>query len=49
MSADVTNVVHVNSGIRRYVMPGARMFTIVTIKLMAPMIVPKPEICSPMS
>ena len=47
ISADVTNVVHVNIGMRMYVIPGARILIIVTRKLIPPINVPIPEICKP--
>ncbi|NGY69576.1 hypothetical protein F6Y04_01100 [Bacillus megaterium] len=47
ISADATNVAHVNIGMRINVMPGARMLMIVTRKLDGTHDVPKPEICSP--
>lgn len=47
INEDVTNVVHVNIGIRIYVIPGARILIMVTRKLMPPINVPIPEICKP--
>ena len=47
ISADVTNVVHVNIGILIYVMPGARILIMVTRKLIPPIKVPNPDICDP--
>ena len=47
ISADVTNVVHVNIGMRIYVIPGARILIIVTRKLIPPINVPVPDICKP--
>ncbi len=47
IKAEATNAVHVKSGIRISFIPGARMFKIVTRKLIPPMSVPKPEICNP--
>ena len=44
LNADVTNVVHVNIGIRMYVIPGARILIIVTRKLIPPINVPIPDI-----
>lgn len=47
ISEEVTNVVHVNIGIRIYVIPGARILIIVTRKLIPPISVPIPDICNP--
>ena len=44
---EVTSTVQVNSGIRNMVMPGARMHTIVVMKLTAPRMVPNPDSASP--
>ena len=46
MSADATNVVHVNSGNLIYVKPGALILIIVARKLIPAISVPKPDICS---
>src|SRR6476469_9106569 len=46
-SRDVMSTVHVNSGIRNIVMPGARMQMIVVMKLTAPRMVPKPPSARP--
>ena len=46
-SSDVTRVFQVKIGIRNIVMPGARMVTIVVMKLTAPRIVPKPASARP--
>ena len=43
----VTNVVHVNNGIRINVIPGARMLMIVTKKLIPEINVPAPDTCKP--
>ena len=47
INADATNVVHVNNGIRIYVIPGARILIIVTRKLIPAINVPNPDICNP--
>ena len=39
---EVISIIHVNSGIRISVMPGARMLTIVTIRFIAVTVVPIP-------
>jgi hypothetical protein len=44
---EVTSTVQVKIGIRNIVMPGARIVTIVVMKLTAPMIVPKPVMPKP--
>ena len=44
MSADATNVVHVNSGNLIYVKPGALILIIVARKLIPAISVPKPDI-----
>ena len=44
---EVTRIVQVNIGIRNIVMPGARMQTIVVMKLTDPRIVPKPASARP--
>ncbi len=41
-SSEVTRTVHVKTGIRNIVMPGARMQMIVVMKLTEPRMVPKP-------
>ncbi len=46
-STDVSRMFQVKIGIRHMVMPGARMQTIVTMKLTEPRIVPKPASASP--
>ena len=38
-----TSIIHVNTGIRMSVMPGARMFRTVTMKLMADVVDPMPR------
>ena len=43
----VTSAIHVNTGIRISVMPGARMLSTVTIRLMAPTSEAMPVICRP--
>lgn len=45
--SDVTRVFQVKIGIRNIVMPGARMVTIVVMKLTAPRMVPNPASASP--
>lgn len=44
----VTNVIHVNTGNRIMVMPGARKLMMVTMKLRDPMTDETPRTCSPM-
>src|SRR3954470_2872419 len=44
---EVTSVFQVKIGIRNIVMPGARMVTIVVMKLTAPRMVPKPASARP--
>ena len=44
---DVTSVIHTNTGMRNSVMPGARMFRIVTMKLRPAAIEAIPRICRP--
>ena len=43
----MTKMIQVKIGIRNMVMPGARMQTIVVMKLTAPRIVPRPAIARP--
>ena len=38
-----TSIIHVNTGIRMSVMPGARMFRMVTMKLIADVVDPMPR------
>ena len=45
---DVTSVIHTNSGMRNRLIPGARMFRIVTMKLNPPASDAMPRICRPM-
>ena len=45
--SDVTSTVHVKSGIRNIVMPGARIQMIVVMKLTAPRMVPNPDRARP--
>lgn len=47
MMKAVINVVHVNIGMRRSVMPGARILMMVTTKLIPVKSVPIPDICKP--
>jgi hypothetical protein len=42
----VINTAHTNSGVRLAVIPGARIFVIVTIKFIAPKIDDTPAMCS---
>ena len=42
-----TSIIHVNTGIRMSVMPGARMFRMVTMKLIADVVEPMPRRTSP--
>ncbi len=43
----VTSIIHVNTGIRMRVMPGARMLKIVTMRLIADVVDPMPSMMSP--
>ena len=43
----VTSIIHTNTGMRMSVIPGARMFRIVTMKLMPDVTEPKPRSTSP--
>ncbi len=45
----VTNVIHVNTGIRMRRMPGARRFTIVTMKLIPAAMEAIPSTCRPIT
>ncbi len=45
----MTNAFHVNIGIRNRFIPGARMLTIVVMKLKLAASVEMPRICSPMT
>ena len=47
MRNDVTSVIHTNTGIRNSVIPGARMFRIVTTKFRPPASDEIPRICRP--
>ena len=42
-----TSIIHTNTGMRMSVMPGARMFRIVTMKLIADVVDPMPSMMSP--
>ena len=44
---DATNVIHVNTGMRKSVMPGARMLMIVAMKFTAETVEAIPRIWSP--
>ena len=43
----VTSVIHTNTGMRRNVIPGARMLSTVTMKLIADVVDPMPSITRP--
>ena len=43
----MTSIIHMNTGMRMSVMPGARMFRIVTMKLIAETSEPMPSITMP--
>jgi hypothetical protein len=43
----VTSIIHTNTGMRMSVIPGARMFRIVTMKLIADVTDPMPSITRP--
>ncbi len=43
----VTSIIHTKTGIRMSVMPGARMFRIVTMKLMPEVTEPNPSMTNP--
>ena len=44
-----TSIIHVNTGIRMSVMPGARMLSTVTMKLIADVVDPMPRNTMPMT